>query len=245
MMRALFPFASAALAATLLAVAPTTGWARQSNGAAAATAPPLRLPANAAVVPFSVGEKLEYDVKFGSLKVGSGSMEVRDLVDVHGLTTWHTIFRITGGITFYRVNEGSYERKRRYEFFPERGMYKEGDKPEQPTVEAPLDDGSFLYFVRTIPLEVGKEYSFNRYFNPASNPVTIKVLRRETVKVPAGTFNAVVLQPMFKTKGIFSENGRAEVWITDDSRRMMVQMKSKLSIGSLNLYLRAHNTATP
>jgi hypothetical protein len=27
------------------------------------------------------------------------------------------------------------------------------------------------------------------------------------------------------------------VWITDDDRRLMVQMKSKLSFGSLNLYL--------
>lgn len=224
----------------------------------------VRLPTDAAQVPFSVGEKLEYDVRFGKLKVGSGSMEVQELAALRGRTTWHTVFRITGGIPLYRVNdrheswfdvvtltslrfyqdidEGSYERKRRYEFFPERGMYQEGTKPEQPTVSAPLDDGSFLYFVRTIPLEVGKEYSYSRYFNPASNPVTIKVLRRETVSVPAGTFKAVVLQPTFKTKGIFSENGKAEVWITDDSRRMMVQMKSKLSIGSLNLYLRGHNT---
>jgi hypothetical protein len=224
----------------------------------------LALPANAAVVPFNVGEKLEYDLKFGSIKVGSGSMEVLDLADVRGALSWHTAFRINGGLAFYKVrdlheswfdvvtltsrrfhqdiDEGSYERKRRYEFYGERGMYKEGDKPEMPTVSNPLDDGSFLYFVRTLPLEVGKEYSLDRYFNPAANPVRIKVLRRDTVSVPAGRFAAVVLQPMFKTKGIFSENGKAEVWITDDSRRMMVQMKSKLSFGSLNLYLKRHNT---
>jgi hypothetical protein len=224
----------------------------------------MRLPPEAAVVPFSVGEKLEYDVKFGSMKVGSGSMEVRELAEVRGVTTWHTVFNITGGIPFYRVNdryeswfdvttltsrryhqdidEGSYEPKRHYEFFNERGMYQENDKPEQPTVAMPLDDGSFLYYVRTIPLTVGEIYTFSRYFKPDANPVTIKVLRRETVKVPAGTFNTVVLQPTFRSKGLFSEGGRAEVWITDDDRRMMVQMKSKLSIGSINLFLRAHNT---
>jgi len=246
------------LASQVSAQAATDAQASAAPAAQAGSAP--RLPANAALVPFSVGEKLDYEVRFGSIKVGSGSMEVRDLVDVRGVTTWHTVFRIKGGIPLYRVNDsyeswfdvvtltsrrfhqdidqGSYERKRRYEFFNERGTYQENDKPEQPTVAAPLDDGSFLYFVRTIPLQVGKEYSFSRYFNPASNPVTIKVLRRETIKVPAGTFVTVVLQPTFKTKGIFSENGKAEVWITDDDRRMMVQMKSKLSIGSLNLYLR-------
>jgi hypothetical protein len=59
---------------------------------------PIRLPSNAAVVPFFVGEKLEYEVKFGAIKVGKGSMEVRDIADVRGVPSWHTIFRITGGI---------------------------------------------------------------------------------------------------------------------------------------------------
>lgn len=210
-------------------------------------------------VPFAAGERLDYEVKFGSLKVGKGSMEVKEITEVRGRPVWHTVFTIKGGIPLYRVNdvyeswfdvstlnslryhqdvdEGSYERKRRYEIFPERGMFKDGDKAEEPTVANPLDDGSFLYFVRTLPLEVGKTYEVPRYFKAQGNPVRIRVLRRETVTVPAGTFSAVVLQPTFQTKGIFSQNGKAEVWITDDDRRMMVQMKSRLSIGSLNLYL--------
>ena len=218
------------------------------------------LPANALAVPFTVGERLDYEVKFGSLKVGNGSMEVKEITEVRGRPVWHTVFTIKGGIPLYRVNdvyeswfdvatfnslryhqdvdEGSYERKRRYEIFPERGMFREGDKDEEPTVANPLDDGSFLYFVRTLALEVGKTYEFARYFKAQGNPVRIRVLRRETVTVPAGTFKTVVLQPTFQTKGIFSQNGKAEVWITDDDRRMMVQMKSKLSFGSLNLYLR-------
>ncbi|WP_306523392.1 DUF3108 domain-containing protein [Gemmatimonas sp.] len=216
-------------------------------------------PAGATPVPFAVGEKLDYDVKFGSLKVGSGSMEVKELTGVRGRSAWHTVFTIKGGIPLYRVNdvyeswfdvatlnslryhqdvdEGSYERKRRFEIFPERGMFREGDKDEEPTVANPLDDGSFLYFVRTLSLDVGKSYEFPRYFKAQGNPVRIRVLRRETVTVPAGTFKTVVLQPTFQTKGIFSQNGKAEVWITDDDRRIMVQMKSKLSFGSLNLYL--------
>ncbi len=261
------PLSVALLAASMLGSASGRVAGAQGMDTATSAPPAITLPFDAAVVPFAVGEKLEYDVRFGSLRVGSGSMEVDKLAVVRGMTTWHTVFRITGGIPFYRVNdryeswfdvrtlssrrffqdidEGSYERKRRYEFFNERGMYQENDKEEQPTVALPLDDGSFLYFVRTIPLEVGKEYTFSRYFNPASNPVTIKVVRRDTVNVPAGTFATVVLQPTFRSKGIFSENGKAEVWISDDDRRMMVQMKSKLSIGSLNLYLRKHNTVDP
>ena len=226
------------------------------------TAP--KLPADAMKVPFFVGEKLEYDVKFGSIKVGSGSMEVLDVSNVRGRPSWHTLFRVTGSIPLYKVNdrqeswfdvttltsrrfhqdieEGNYKPKRHYEMFPERGMYQKNDEPEQPTVANPLDEGSLLYFIRTIPLEVGKEYSFSRYFNPEANPVRIKVVRRETIETPAGKFKTIVLQPTFRTKGLFSENGKAEVWVSDDAARIVVQLKSRLSIGSLNLYLKGHNT---
>ena len=50
----------------------------------------------------------------------------------------------------------------------------------------------------------------------------------------------MVLQPEIKTKGIFSKDGRAEIWIADDSTRAMLQLKSRLSFGSLNLYLKSY-----
>ena len=97
-----------------------------------------------------------------------------------------------------------------------------------------------------MPLTVGNTVEFNRYFRPDRNPVKIRVLRKERVKVPAGTFETVVIQPIIKTRGIFADKGEAQVWITDDDRRMMVQLKSKLSFGSLNLYLKSvqQNTTT-
>lgn len=215
-----------------------------------------------AVVPFAVGERLEYDVKFGFLHVGSGDMEVSGIDSVRGHAAWHTIFRVKGGTFFYHVNdrleswmdvdnlvslrhwqelsEGRRDRERRFEIMPERGVVLEEGKPEAPTVPLPLDDGAFLYFVRTIPLEVGATYEFNRYFRPDRNPVTIRVLRREHIKVPAGEFDAIIIQPIIKTKGIFSEGGRAEIWLSDDANRIMLQMKSKLPFGSLNLYLTSY-----
>ncbi|MES2522020.1 MAG: DUF3108 domain-containing protein [Gemmatimonadota bacterium] len=241
-----------------------TAFAQTQTGGESAVAVPL--PPNAAKVPFGVGEKLGYEVKFGSLKVGSGSMEVRDVVDVRGRPAWHAVFAYSGSMAFVKVNDThetwfdvetlssrrfhqnidnpGYDRQRRFEIFPERGMFKENDKPEEPTVQAPLDDASFLYFVRTLNLEVGKTYEYARYFKAQGNPVRIRVLRRETVKVPAGEFKTVVLQPTFKSKGLFSENGKAEVYITDDDRRLMVQIKSKLSIGSINLYLKSYTAGT-
>ncbi len=218
-----------------------------------------------AAVPFAVGERMDYDVKFGILKVGTGSMEVAPMDTVRGREAWHTRFNVHGGTFFYRVDdrleswmdvsslaslrhvqllsEGSRDRERRFEIYPDRGVFTESGKGgEQPTVPEPLDDGSFLYFLRTIPLEVGHQYTFDRYFRPDRNPVIVRVLRKERVTVPAGTFNAIVVQPIIRTKGIFSEGGQAQIWLSDDASRMMLQMKSKLSFGSLNLYLTSYRT---
>jgi hypothetical protein len=217
-------------------------------------------------VPFAPTEKLEFDVKFGAIDVGDATMTLNGIEMLRGHETYHTVFRVSGGTLFFKVNdryeswidtrtlishrfvqqidEGSYERERKYEIFPDRLIYRENEKPEQKTVAEPLDDGSFFYFVRTIPLEVGKTYTFDRYFKPASNPVTIKVLRKERVKVPAGTFESVVIQPLIKTKGIFGEGGKAEIWLADDSTRAMLQMKSQLKFGSLNLYLKKYRAGT-
>jgi hypothetical protein len=216
----------------------------------------------AAPVPFAVGERAVYDVKFGFVRAGTATMELPGIESVRGRDAYLFRFRVTGGIPVYRVDdilesyvdtasfqslrfvqdneEGGKKRERRYEIFPERAKYQEQGKPEAESVSNPLDDASFLYFIRTLPLEVGRTYEFNRYFKPGSNPVKIIVLRKERIDVPAGRFNTIVIQPIIKTRGIFSEGGRAEVWLADDASRVVVQMKSKLPFGSLNLYLKSY-----
>lgn len=217
-------------------------------------------------VPFGAGEQADYQVKFGPFSVGRGTMDVVGLDTIRGRETWHILFRVRGGVPGYRVddrmeswidtrslaslrfrqemNEGSHERERSFEIYPERREFVENENPPQPSVAEPLDDGSFLYFVRTIPLEVGQEYVFERYFRPDRNPVRIQVLRKERIRVPAGEFETIVIRPIIKARGVFSENGRAEIWLTDDSTRLMVQMKSHMKLGSLSLFLRSYTPAS-
>ena len=215
---------------------------------------------------FAPGERLSYDASFGRLHIGHGMMLLAGPDTVRGRTAWRAIFTISGGTFFFRVRdstvswfdtttlvslrfvqhirEGRYHADRDYKIDPERGTYVLNDEPETKSVREPLDDASFLYFLRSVPLEVGHTYQFDRYFQPEGNPIIIKVLRRERVKVPAGTFNAIVVQPEFKTPGIFSQKGHAEVWLADDSTHMMLMLKSGLSFGSLNLYLTKYSLGT-
>jgi hypothetical protein len=254
-----------ALSAALLVLLPAAPFAQEPVPAPAETTAVDAAAVPRANTPWAVGERLEYDVAFGKIRAGHGLMEVRAIEQIRGRPAYHIFFQVRGGIPFFRVNdifqswidtttlsslrfiqdqdEGPKERERRYEIFPDRQVYSEqvrGGGEEQPSVRNPVDDGSFLYFIRTVPLEVGKTYTFNNYFRPDRNPVTIRVIRRERVKVPAGTFDAIVIQPSIKTSGIFGEDGHAEIWLTDDDQRMMLQMKSRLKIGSLNLFLKSH-----
>jgi len=93
---------------------------------------------------------------------------------------------------------------------------------------------------------VGKEYTFNRYFRESGNPVVLRVLRKETVTVPAGTFETVVVRPIIQTRGLFSQGGEAELYFTDDHRRLLVQMRSKVPlVGSISLHLRSITEGRP
>ena len=223
-----------------------------------------------AVVPWGVGEQALYQVRLGGVPVGSGSMEVLGIRNVGGHPTYHTRFRLAGGVPLARVDdkfeswidvaelfsrrfkqdqkEVRFERNRTYEFFPEQRTFRRtdgsGETGTLPT-NRPLDDVSFLYYARTLPLELGATYRLNQYFKESGNPVVLRVLRRETVKVPAGTFQTVVVRPIIKTKGLFAEGGEAEVYFSDDARRLVVQVRSKVPvIGSLTMQLREYRAGT-
>jgi hypothetical protein len=228
---------------------------------AAAVVEPGAMAARA--VPFGPGERATYQVRVGLFGgVGNGVMEVVGVEEVRGHPTYDLRLTIKGGVPFFRVdtrfeswldvarlvsrrfeqdqNEGKYKRHRVFEFYPEEKRWERlnsEDAGELPT-ELPLDDVSFLYFVRTLPLEVGKTYTFPRYFKEDGNPVVLKVLRNEKISVPVGTFETIVVQPIIKTSGLFGDGGKAEVYFTDDDRRILVQMKSRVPIlKSLNLVL--------
>ena len=212
-------------------------------GTAQAEAPVQRLP-------FRAGESATYQVKLGAISVGSGSMAVTGLQTVRGQQVFHTVMTLRGGNALVRVNdrfeswidtdglfsrrfhqnqhEARFRRNRTYDFFPEDRTFRRenGETGTLPTSE-PLDDLSFLYYARTLPLEPGATYRLPRYFKADGNPVVIQVLRRETIRVPAGQFRAIVVRPIIQTDGMFSQGGNAEVYLSDDQHRIPVFIRTE------------------
>ncbi|MEO7086300.1 MAG: DUF3108 domain-containing protein [Gemmatimonadaceae bacterium] len=212
--------------------------------------------------PFTIGEHLHYNVKFGIMPVGSGVMWLTARDTTRGIGTWRAMFATSGGFgklsahdtstswfdsvsfTSYRfvehVHDPGYHALRDTQIYPERMIYRKNDESEEPSVSGPMDEVSLVYFVRTLPLEPHECYVLNRYFKPDGNPVVIHVLRREEIKVPAGKFKAIVVRPEITTSGMFSKGGKAELWLSDDSARVVLQLRSKvpkLPFGSLSLFL--------
>lgn len=249
--------------ATLLSVhaLPAQPAAAVAAAAAAAEAAPTPPVAVRARVPFAVGEMLVYKATFGGIPAGTARMHVAGIETVRGRQAYHVIFSIEGGLPLFRVNdryeswldvetlsslrhvqqisEGRYKRHTTYEIFPDRAQYRKNDEALQPSVGNPLDDGSFIYAVRAAGVQPGQTRRDDRYFRPDRNPVILTGLRRDTVKVDAGTFATTVVRPTIRTTGLFAEGGEAQVWFSDDAQRVPVQVKSKFAGFSLTLSLKS------
>ena len=218
--------------------------------------------------PFGAGERADYQVKLGGISVGSGYLEVAPGLEVvGGEQTYHARMRVSGGLGPARVDdryeswidtdglfsrrfrqnihEVRYRRNRTYDFSPERMTYRrENGDTGSIASNRPLDDLSFMYYARTLPLEVGDEYTLNRYFKADGNPVVLKVLRKETVRVPAGSYRTIVVQPLIRTDGLFGEGGRAEIYFSDDEHRIPVLIRTRVPVvGSLSMHLRSFRPA--
>jgi hypothetical protein len=235
--------------------------------AAAAPAPAQTAPAAANPRQW-VGERLRYDAKFGILNIGGAELVVAGLDTIQGDSALHIRFIVDGRVFTYRLHnewdswialdgftsrrfvqdhdEGGRRYRNEYDIYPDSGFYRQaGVDTVMPTSVLPLDDAAFFYFVRTVPLEPGQRYEFDRYFKPDRNPVVLEVVGRDTVDVPAGRFDCLVVQPIIKGGGIFKEKADGRLWITNDERRLVVQIKSRFYFGSLTFRLTALTVPEP
>ena len=214
-------------------------------------------------VPWTVGETLEYRVSFGPFHVGTARLLVIEMDTIRGEPCYQVQFTIHAHALFYTLddsmrswfgasdlvsrrfaqntNDNGTLRAHRYEIFPERRMWIRDEQDSAGTVPEPLDDASFFFFARTLPYEDEQTYILPRYFLADRNPITIRVLGRQSIRVPAGRFGAVVVRPIFKTGGIFGEGGEATIWFSDDSTRIPLRIRASMVLGTLDISLRSRN----
>lgn len=234
----------------------------QSPATPAAVAPAAAPPAASAGAPsypFKVGERFQYAAKLGILRLGTAWLSVTGIDTVRGAESFVFEFGLETTTMLYKSKnvmqswtgtqdlisrkfhkdmvENNKLRKYYYDIYPDSQTFVQEKKAASfPSVSAPLDDAAFFYFLRTVPLELGKSYSYDRYFQRNLNPVTIKVTKREKMKLPDGSqVNCVILNPVVGSEGVFAPRAEAMLWMTDDARRIPVQIRSKLPFGTVTL----------
>ena len=59
------------------------------------------------------------------------------------------------------------------------------------------------------------------------------------MELPDGSeVHCLVLHPVIETKGMFSKRSDTRIWLTDDARRLPVQIRSKFPFGTITLRLK-------
>jgi len=211
---------------------------------------------------FGPGESLRFTVQYGFIHAGSAWLEVPEVRQYQGHEVYLLRARAESNAFFSRF----YKVRERIESYWDRhGLYsrrysedrREGKFRQQNDIvfdttrnQAVYSDGrtfpvparvqdalSAFYYFRTQALPIGGSIVFHYHASRKSQPLQVKVIGRERISTPAGTYDCVGVEPILKAGGIFKNSGRLVIWVTDDERRMPVLMKSKVAIGSVSVVL--------
>jgi hypothetical protein len=117
---------------------------------------------------------------------------------------------------------------------PRNNSYK---REESETPGCVTDVVSGIFYLSTLPLEVGSTYLFP--INDGGKTVNVRayVAAREEIKTDAGTFKTVRVEPTAPDSPTLKARGKVWVWYTDDAQHIPVQMRSRLFWGTLTFRL--------
>lgn len=244
--------------------APLSGAEQQTHLEARLTIPatvPTPTPPTQKPLPFKVGERLEFSVKWGNISAGTVTMSVQDLIDYQGKQVYQMVVTAESNrafSVFYRVHdvleslvdaeklftrrywtkqeEGNYKQERMYEFDHENNnvLYKDRRYHIRYGIQ---DEISAVYYVRTLDVHVGTPVYVDVFAKRQNWQVKCAVLKRETLSVPAGEFTAILIEPELQFDGLMKK-GKFQIWLTDDEHRMPVKVQTHVAIiGSISLQL--------
>jgi hypothetical protein len=216
-------------------------------------------------LPFYAGEELTYRMQLGILgTIGGGTMSVEGPIDVRGTGTLllHSSFRSNvimvkgvdetrSWIDPERMRTLRFEKHERTPlsrqdeavevFGPERRWVDADGTTGRSASDLPLDELSFIYFIRTLDLVPGATLQFNRHFDQSRNPITVRVMGRERIRVGAGEFDALVVEMTVQDPARYRGEGIIRIHLSDGPCRLPLRIESRVpSMGKTVLTLESH-----
>ena len=101
-----------------------------------------------------------------------------------------------------------------------------------------LDPFSVIYHCRTLDLSPGKSYDLTLLSDMKLYTVSARVVRREQIQTPAGTFKTVMVEPEMVSGGVIRDE-RLFIWYSDDERRLPVRIRTEVKFGSVTATLKS------
>lgn len=212
---------------------------------------PMKRVSAQATLPFGPGERLTYHVRVDRMRAsGRGTMWIEGPTEFRGASTLLLRSAVEVGIGPIKAIDKTdswfdparmaalkFEQHHRYLFsrrFADVEMYPDemrwtnsvGNGGNSVT-DAPLDELSFIYYIRTLALAPDTSYQLNRHYDSERNPVCIRVVGRDTVRIALGTFPVVVTELRVKDPR-FTGEGVIRLFLTEDDDRVPVRIESTL-----------------
>ncbi len=211
---------------------------------------------------FVVGEHLTFSVRYGPIRAGEATMAIHARGVVDGDSCYHIVTTAESNgffSTFFHVQDRvetfmdmRWLLPRRFEKHLIEGKFiaDEVVTLDQRRNLAIYDDGTIVelppechdilsafYSVRTRDLRPGDAIDLESHADGKNYALSVKVHRYERVEVPAGEFDCIVVEPLLRAPGLFQNKGQLLVWLTDDRRKIPVQMRGELPIGAISVVL--------
>jgi hypothetical protein len=110
---------------------------------------------------------------------------------------------------------------------------------EVETPECAADITGSLYKLRTLKLDPGQSANLPMSDGKKSAMVKVEAQEREEITTKAGTFKTIRYESFVFNNVLYKRNARLFVWLTDDARRLPVQIRVRMNfpIGSITLQL--------
>lgn len=221
-------------------------------------------------LPFTPGERITYRVHvngFGA--IGKATMSVEGPVDVRGTPTYLLHSQTNAGIGPLKGSDLTeswldpvemrslqfHERERRLfstrnlqvEIYPDEERWTSADGASGKTAtNAPLDELSFIYYLRSLPAMQDTVYQFNRHFDATRNPITVRVARGDTLKTPIGRFATLLMEMHVRDPRRYRGDGVIRVYLSDDKCRIPVRVESSVpDVGAFVLSLESYTSPAP
>ncbi len=202
------------------------------------------------VLPFYVGERFTYEVHVAKMGAsGHGAMWVAGPEVIRGVETYVLHFDSNAGVGPFRGSDQTtswidpqrmadmrFEKVEHHlfeshhdqvEIFPTQRHWTANDGTNgESLTDSPLDELSFMYYVRTLPLMDDSSYVVERHYDAARNPTSVRVLAHEEIVTKAGTFATLKVEMRVKDPRHYKGDGILILNLSDDARRVPVRIES-------------------